>query len=174
MFFGVCARALDYFPPVDITFGDFLRAIITADRDLFPSDTYGVRNAVMQAFRSRGIVPEDAQFFSEDALCWPEVRTTRCRRCSRASRAWCSAIPTASRASRRRTTHACSSATPSRMRGRSGSIRNADIEVPSFHPMFRTDEDGSLKVDMVVEMVQPGENRQRRRLGIRRDRCAAA
>jgi hypothetical protein len=32
-----------------------------------------------------------------------------------------------------------------------------DIEVPSFHPMFRTDEDGSLKVDMVVEMVQPGE-----------------
>src|SRR6202011_2157710 len=50
LFFGVCARALDYLPPVDVTFGDFLRAVITADRDLFPSDTYGVRNAVMQSF----------------------------------------------------------------------------------------------------------------------------
>ena len=28
-FFVICARALDYCPPVDITFGDFLRAILT-------------------------------------------------------------------------------------------------------------------------------------------------
>src|SRR5262249_52308599 len=30
---SVCIRALDYMPPVDITFGDFLRALITADYD---------------------------------------------------------------------------------------------------------------------------------------------
>jgi len=31
LFFMVCVRALDYCPPVDITFGDFLRAVITSD-----------------------------------------------------------------------------------------------------------------------------------------------
>ena len=30
----MCIRALDYCPPVDLTFGDYLRAIITADREL--------------------------------------------------------------------------------------------------------------------------------------------
>jgi hypothetical protein len=31
-------RALDYLPPVDITFGEYLRAAITADRELVPDD----------------------------------------------------------------------------------------------------------------------------------------
>src|SRR5262249_31916675 len=30
----MCIRALDYCPPVDITFGEYLRAIITADVDV--------------------------------------------------------------------------------------------------------------------------------------------
>ncbi len=34
--FQICVRAIDYCPPVDITFGDYLRALITADRDLYP------------------------------------------------------------------------------------------------------------------------------------------
>ncbi|MGH3824910.1 MAG: hypothetical protein ACRDRA_19050, partial [Pseudonocardiaceae bacterium] len=33
----VCIRALDYLPPIDVTFGDFLRALITGDYDLFPT-----------------------------------------------------------------------------------------------------------------------------------------
>src|SRR5205085_5305417 len=31
---NICIRALDYVPPVDITFGEFLRGLITADADL--------------------------------------------------------------------------------------------------------------------------------------------
>ena len=33
-------RALDYCPPVDITFGEYLRALVTADDDLVPDDTW--------------------------------------------------------------------------------------------------------------------------------------
>src|SRR6185436_15006319 len=40
-FLNMCIRALDYCPPVDINFGDYLRALITADSDLVPSDPLG-------------------------------------------------------------------------------------------------------------------------------------
>src|SRR6185295_1923465 len=46
--FKICVRAIDYCPVVDITFGDYLRALITADRDNHPSDPLGVRDALMQ------------------------------------------------------------------------------------------------------------------------------
>ena len=36
-FFSICARAIDYCPPVDIEFGDFLRAIVTAHADFYPA-----------------------------------------------------------------------------------------------------------------------------------------
>jgi hypothetical protein len=35
---NICMRALDYCPPVDITFGDFLRALVTSDRDAVADD----------------------------------------------------------------------------------------------------------------------------------------
>ena len=74
-FFNICVRALDYCPPVDILFGDFLRAMITADYDMVPDDPAGYRAALIQAFRSRGIVPESVNSYSEESLLWcpPEV-----------------------------------------------------------------------------------------------------
>jgi hypothetical protein len=74
-FLNICIRALDYCPPVDIRFGDFLRAMITADSDLVPDDPYGYRIALIDAFRSRGIVPEGAASYSEESLRWapPEI-----------------------------------------------------------------------------------------------------
>ncbi|HEV3087903.1 MAG TPA: hypothetical protein VGX96_11815 [Candidatus Elarobacter sp.] len=149
-FFAVCARSLDYLPPVDVTFGDFLRALITADLDLFPSDTLSLRDAIMQAFRLRGIVPNDAQFFSEDALCWPRVLPGR--------------LPTVSGL----VFGDPNGLTRDEQNVNGGVLRkyakanakalgfdaSEEIEVPSFHPMFRTDEDGALKIDMIVQMVQ--------------------
>lgn len=69
-FLNICIRALDYCPPVDILFGDFLRAMITADYELVPNDPYGYRSALIDAFRSRGIVPENVASFSEESLRW--------------------------------------------------------------------------------------------------------
>ncbi len=66
----ICIRALDYCPPVDITFGDYLRAIITADRDLVPDDSRNYRAAFVAAFRDRGINPAGLMALSPDDLVW--------------------------------------------------------------------------------------------------------
>ena len=67
---NICIRALDYVPPMDITFGEYLRALVTADRDLVPEDTRGYRVAFISAFRDRGIFPKDVPHLAEDSLVW--------------------------------------------------------------------------------------------------------
>jgi subtilisin family serine protease len=67
---NMCIRALDYVPPVDITFGEYLRAIITADFDLVDDDDLNYRVAFVEAFRKRGIYPEDLETLSVDTLRW--------------------------------------------------------------------------------------------------------
>lgn len=47
-------RALDYLPPVDVTFLEYLRALITADFDLVGDDRYNYRVAFVEAFSRRG------------------------------------------------------------------------------------------------------------------------
>jgi subtilisin family serine protease len=66
----MCIRGLDYCPPVDITFGDYLRAVITADRDLVPNDVRGYRVALVAAFRDRGIFPSEVKSISANSLVW--------------------------------------------------------------------------------------------------------
>ncbi|WP_209427800.1 S8 family serine peptidase [Pararhodobacter sp. SW119] len=63
-------RALDYCPPVDITFGEYLRALVTGDRDMVPNDGLHYRVAFVAAFRARGIRPEGVRHVSADALLW--------------------------------------------------------------------------------------------------------
>lgn len=65
---NMCIRALDYCPPVDITFGDYLRAIITADVDLVRNDDKDYRLAFIDAFRKRGIYPSGIKTLSIDSL----------------------------------------------------------------------------------------------------------
>ena len=69
-FLTVCIRAVDYCPSVDIRFGEYLRALITADADLVPDDPWAYRQALIDAFRRRGIVPSDVPNLSAEALRW--------------------------------------------------------------------------------------------------------
>ena len=69
---NMCIRALDYCPPVDLTFGEYLRALITADMDLMSADQHGYRVAFIEAFRRRGIYPRDVRTLSEDSLRWSQ------------------------------------------------------------------------------------------------------
>lgn len=68
----ICIRALDYCPPHDITFGDYLRALITADLDIAPEDENGYRLALIEAFRARGIFPDRVNTLSIDSLRWTD------------------------------------------------------------------------------------------------------
>jgi hypothetical protein len=67
---NMCIRAFDYLPPVDVTFGDYLRALVTADFELNGDDPYGQRAAMIEAFRQRGIYAEDAISLAEESLVW--------------------------------------------------------------------------------------------------------
>jgi hypothetical protein len=69
----ICIRALDYIPPVDVNFGDYLRGLITADSVAFPLDPKRYRLAFVEAFRDRGILPSDVRALGEDSLRWTKV-----------------------------------------------------------------------------------------------------
>ena len=64
----MCIRALDYCPPIDLKYGDYLRAIITADFDLVEDDSHDYRLAFIDAFRKRGIYPEGIRTLSVESL----------------------------------------------------------------------------------------------------------
>jgi hypothetical protein len=149
VFFTLCVRALDYSAPVDITFGSYLRSIITADFDLHPVDHMGIRDAIMQSFRLRGIMPDEAGFFSEDSICWPRAPET---------------LPPLTGLdfgdpnglTRTQKKNAADVLVPyinnnSQLFGFSPGV---PVIVTSFHPVFRINSDGSLRTDMVVEAVQ--------------------
>lgn len=67
-------RALDYMPPIDPTFGDYLRAIVTADADMEPDHGMGYRVAFAEAFARRSIYPDDVPSVSPDGLLWQTSR----------------------------------------------------------------------------------------------------
>lgn len=67
---NICIRAFEYLPPVDITFGDYLRALVTADFELSPNDENGLRANMIEAFRARGIYPDYVSSLAEESLLW--------------------------------------------------------------------------------------------------------
>ena len=75
----MCIRALDYLPPVDVTFFEYLRALITADLDMVSDDRYNYRVALIEAFRRRGIYPVDVEVASADTIRTLSVDTLRWR-----------------------------------------------------------------------------------------------
>ena len=56
--------------------GEHLRALITADRDVVPNDDRSYRIALIEAFRRRGIFPDNVRSLSVDAVCWEDPAAT--------------------------------------------------------------------------------------------------
>lgn len=73
----ICIRAIDYCPPIDVTFGDYLRAIITGDVDMVTEDERNYRVAFIEAFQKRGIFPAGIKTMSVETLAYeqyPELK----------------------------------------------------------------------------------------------------
>lgn len=66
----LCIRAFDYLPPIDVNFGDYLRALVTADNELNPDDPFDLRSNLVDAFLARGIHPEGVFSLNEESLLW--------------------------------------------------------------------------------------------------------
>lgn len=73
-FLTICIRAIDYCPSTSVNFGDYLRALITADFDVVPDDRWDYRGAIIDSFRRRNIYPRETGSLSEDALLWRTPR----------------------------------------------------------------------------------------------------
>lgn len=62
-------RALDYCPPLDLEFGDYLAALLTADAEIAPDDKrYHYRDTVLEVFGSFGIEPPTSR--TDASGCW--------------------------------------------------------------------------------------------------------
>ncbi len=75
-FLNMLIRAVDYLPPVDVRLGEYLRAVITADSELVPDDVWNYREALIDAFRLRGVYPREVVSLNEDSLLWRPPRRT--------------------------------------------------------------------------------------------------
>jgi hypothetical protein len=54
----IAIRALDYAPPTDLQFSDYLSALLTADKELVPDDSkYGYREILRRSFQDYGVIP---------------------------------------------------------------------------------------------------------------------
>lgn len=162
----MCIRALDYCPPVDITFGDYLRGLITADFDLVPEDPRGYRIAVIEAFRRRGIYPRDVRTLSLESLRWssPEegsgdeaIRGILHRLANRWYLTSDREVISANARGARYALHDWIAKNRSALKIDTGldlSDRNATFEVHSARPTRRIGPDGQSVIEMVVEITQ--------------------
>lgn len=166
----MCMRAFEYLPPVDIRFGDYLRALVTADYDLVAEEGFAQRRAMIDAFRARGIYPDYVTSLAEDSLLWnpPDESLEKIPQ---------EGIPQimqdAARTFRRRPAEVTESDTASGDDDDGGG-RNAaeleawarknaaaldldpkrDIAVRGFHPVFRVAPNGQLQVEVVAQFTQ--------------------
>ncbi len=69
-FLNIVIRAIDYCPSHHCSFGEYLRAMITADAELVPDDPWAYREALVIAFRRYGIIVPGVDDLSEQSLLW--------------------------------------------------------------------------------------------------------
>jgi hypothetical protein len=156
-FLNICIRALDYCPPVDIHFGEFLRAMITADYDLVTDDPLGYRAALIDAFRLRGIRPSEVFSYAEESLRWcpPEDINGRTLVCGGLE----FDLFKPQTSDQKKTNAVCLHAFGDKYRKELGFELDPEIkiQVHSFHPIHRVGPNGQLKLEAVAELIQERE-----------------
>ncbi len=172
---NICIRALDYCPPVGLKFGEYLRALISADCDLVEDDRWAYRAAFVQGFRRRGIYPVNVRSLSVESLRWesPESRVSMAKALEELKLTWDlhAARESAFQVSRANAArlYVFLKTDPDfgeagartlgfrlhggrELDGAPGELR--DFEVHSVRPVRRTGPDGQQRTDVVVEITQ--------------------
>lgn len=177
----MCIRAFDYLPPVDVTFGDYLRGLVTADYELEPTDPFNLRYAMIEGFRTRGIIPDDVPSLAEESLILENVDLPRLPQ-GLLNRLLVAAAKAMDRSTRRRQRL-------TRLNDYQRSIIETDatveqetvdekplypqlwqyakdnaaplgldptktVAIDGFHPVHRVARDGSILVEFVIQVVQ--------------------
>ena len=154
---NICLRALDYCPPVDITFGDYLRALVTSDRDAVADDVRGYRAALINAFRARGIRPESVISYSDEALSWDSYQGVPSSDISpdfrRLWRDLAAYEDDPDRANQQQL-HQRLWGKAEAFRAQLGLAPKLPVHAKSIHPLHRVLPDGSLQRQIVTELVQ--------------------
>jgi len=126
-------RAIDYAPPVDVHFSDFLSALLTADREIYPDDSkYNYRKILLETFESYGIKRP-----TDDGMWDPPETSLRCNHFDSLQRD-----------------------TDEAFRFIWENQKNLDLNadaytyVPSVRPCIRVDVDGFILRETLVEYVQ--------------------
>jgi len=172
----MCIRAFDYLPPVDVTFGDFLRALVTADVEMAPRDAHGQRAVTVEAFRRRGIYPENVTSLAEVSLVWdppegnlPMFPTGLVEDLASAARNL-GRLPTQSNAvasgsglsdGDKRKSKRYIALLSSYAKANASRLHldvKLPIEVAGFHSSFRVAPDGQLLIDIVAQFAQCDES----------------
>ena len=172
----MCIRAFEYLPPVDITFGDFLRALVTADYELAPLDEHGQRQAMIEAFRVRGIYPDHVSSLSEESLLFetaklPPLDSKLVGNLALAEYVYSDARnPAGDGAETAPTLEAGGKELPKAVASwlRKYARDNASalgldaaradrVHVQGFHPAFRVNSHGGLVVELVAQFTQTAE-----------------
>lgn len=81
-FLNIVIRTVDYCPPMDLTLGEFLRSMVTADWVTVPDDPHHYREALVLAFRRYGITVPGVPDLSEGSLLWRPPRESLPRVCA--------------------------------------------------------------------------------------------
>ena len=148
-FSRLCIRAIDYCPPVDIRFGEFLRALITSDFEFYPDDdVHDYREALIEAFRLRGIRPEGVVSLSEESLLWEGIDGTS-PVCDGLQFDLLHGQTQAMQKKNAILLHAFAD----KHRGDFRLTKDDPISVESFHPVVRTGQ-GVPRVEIVTEVIQ--------------------
>jgi hypothetical protein len=167
----MCIRAFEYLPPVDITFGDYLRALVTADYDLQAEDGAVERSSMIEAFRRRGIYAPGVGSLAEDALRWPPAPAGAIGLMP-AELVAKQVLLDANRLDRRSDARASLGAAAAALG--SWAEENAEallldpgapIQPQGFHATFRVAPSGELRVEVVVQFVQRRDTEEHPELG---------
>lgn len=153
----MCIRAFEYLPPVDLTYGDYLRALVTADYEVVPDDPLEQRNALIEAFRVRGIVPRGVGSLALNALLWPARSVSEPlprQQVVDELQAGATAFTAAGASAARQWDPRALGAWATRHANELDLDPDRSIQVQGFHALYRVTRDGQLRIELVVQFLQ--------------------